>query len=229
MRAVSLIYSICIVLLALVFTACNQQETSPNTPPIRYLALGDSYTIGQGVEATQRWPNQLSEKLVENGFEVTNTTIIAKTGWKTDDLLKGIADTLLTDYNLVSLLIGVNNQFWGQSVEQFSSEFDALLNKSIMLSGSQQRVFVLSIPDYGVTPFGSRNREQIALKLDEYNDYIRQKCASQNIPFIDVTTISRQLGDSLEALAMDNLHPSSRQYEEWVEKVLPEVVAILME
>lgn len=228
MRAFILINSI-VISFTLIFTACKKQVEIPIKQSIKYLALGDSYTIGQGVETAERWPNQLSEKLKENGFEIAQTTIIAKSGWKTDDLLKAIADTVSSDYNLISLLIGVNNQFWGQPFEIFEIEFDALLLKSIELANGKENVFVLSIPDYGVTPLGGNNRERIALKIDEYNDYIKQKCLDQNILFVDITTLSRQLGDSPEALAMDNLHPSGRQYGEWVEAALPKVIAILME
>lgn len=221
--------SIILVLLALVFITCKQQADLQIDLPINYLALGDSYTIGHGVEAAQSWPNQLSEKLEENGYAVEKTTIIAKTGWQTSDLLTAIADTVLMDYNLVSLLIGVNNQFWGQPFEIFNTEFDSLLHKAIALGGGKENVFVLSIPDYGVTPFGSNNRQRIALKIDQYNAYIKQKCIEEAILFVDVTTISRTLGDSEGALAVDNLHPSGSQYAKWVEVTLPKVKGILGE
>ena len=211
------------------FASCSK-EVVPIVPPINYLALGDSYTIGQGVDEAQRWPNQLSKKLEENGFEVTNTKIIAQTGWRTSHLMDGIAaDTALTDYNLVSLLIGVNNQFWSQPFEIFSNEFDSLMDISSSLAGGKENVFVVSIPDYGVTPFGSNNSESIARDIDEYNGYINQKCIELDIPFINITEISRQLGDSTGALAPDNLHPSGTQYAAWVEEIFPIVKGLLEE
>jgi acyl-CoA thioesterase-1 len=213
-------------LLVLTLNACKSQDEIQVNKPINYLALGDSYTIGQGVEELQRWPNQLSVKLVENSYEVVKTDIIAQTGWRTSDLINAIPDTLV-GYNLVSLLIGVNNQFRGQPFEIFSTEFDLLLDKSISLAGGKEGVFVLSIPDYGVTPFGSSKSEQIAQDIDRYNDYIKEKCVEQDIPFVDVTPISRLLGDSPGALASDNLHPSGFQYKKWMEAAFPKVIEIL--
>ena len=229
MRTYIITNTIVTAFFALVFVACKSQDEIQIDLPINYLALGDSYTIGQGVEEPQRWPNQLSEKLEENGYEVGMTKIIAQTGWKTSDLLNAIPDTISVDYNLVSLLIGVNNQFGGQPFEIFNTEFDLLLNKSIELAGGKERVFVLSIPDYGVTPFGTNNSEQIAQDIDMYNDYIRQRCIDQGISFVEVTEISRQLGNSQGSLAPDNLHPSGSQYSKWVEETLPKVIEILSE
>jgi lysophospholipase L1-like esterase len=213
-------------LLVLTLNACKSQDEIQVNKPINYLALGDSYTIGQGVEELQRWPNQLTVKLVENGYEVVKTDIIAQTGWRTSDLINAIPDTL-AGYNLVSLLIGVNNQFRGQPFGIFSTEFDLLLDKSIALAGGKEGIFVLSIPDYGVTPFGSSKSEQIAQDIDRYNDYIKEKCVEQDIPFVDVTLISRLLGDSPGALASDNLHPSGFQYKKWMEAAFPKVIEIL--
>ena len=218
------------LLLGCLLTACGNPDEIEIATPIQYLALGDSYTIGEGVGERQRWPNQLIARLVEKGYEVARTKIIARTGWTTGELLNALAgDTTLEDYNLVSLLIGVNNQYRKQAFEIFTAEFDSLLNQSITYAGSKRRVFVLSIPDYGVTPFGSNNREQIAEEIDQYNDYIKQQCVEREIPFVDVTGISRQLGDSPGSLAPDNLHPSGSQYTQWVEAALPEVLGILAE
>ena len=212
---------------ALLFAGCSSPEAIPVKQPVSYLALGDSYTIGEGVEESMRWPNQLRDELQSLNFEVSKTNIIARTGWTTGELLNAIADSSFNGYNLVSLLIGVNNQYRGQSFGVFQTEFDSLLGICIEAAG-KSRVFVLSIPDYGVTPFGSGNREQIAQEIDMYNAYIRQRCEDQCIPFVDVTGISRQLGDSPGSLAGDNLHPSSGQYTKWVEAALPEVVELIM-
>ena len=211
-----------------VFSCHNKAEKESELAPIKYLALGDSYTIGQGIALAESWPLQLGGKLVENSFSVDKNDIIAQTGWETTDLLNALADSSLEDYNLVSLLIGVNNQFSNRPFETYTIEFDLLLDQAIGLARSD-RVFVVSIPDYGVTPFGSNNSENIAFELDEYNAYAAAKCQALNIPFINITEISRQLGDSNGALASDNLHPSGTQYSKWVEEMLPIVLNLLEE
>ena len=216
------------LLIFWVFSCHNKAEKESELAPIKYLALGDSYTIGQGVVLAESWPMQLGGKLIENSFSVDKNDIIAQTGWETTDLLNALADSSLEDYNLVSLLIGVNNQFSNRPFETYTIEFDLLLDQAIGLAGSD-RVFVVSIPDYGVTPFGNNNSENIAFELDEYNAYAAAKCQALNIPFINITEISRQLGDSNGALASDNLHPSGTQYGKWVEEMLPIVLNLLEE
>ena len=211
-----------------VFSCHNKAEKESELAPIKYLALGDSYTIGQGIALVESWPLQLGGKLIENSFSVDKNDIIAQTGWETTDLLNALADSSLEDYNLVSLLIGVNNQFSNRPFETYTTEFDLLLDQAIGLAGTD-RVFVVSIPDYGVTPFGSNNSENIAFELDEYNAYAAAKCQTLNIPFVNITEISRQLGDSNGALASDNLHPSGTQYGKWVEEMLPIVLNLLEE
>jgi len=210
------------------FSCQEKAETQTTNEPIQYLALGDSYTIGQGVDTLDRWPNQLSSKLEQDGYTIEKTDIIAQTGWKTSDLLNAIEDSSLENYNLMSLLIGVNNQFSGIPFEIYANEFDELINQMIDAVGSN-RIFVVSIPDYGVTPFGSNNSETIAQELDDYNEYARSRCQALNIPYINITEISRILGASDGALASDNLHPSGIQYAEWVEKIGPAVIEIIGE
>ncbi len=130
----------------------------------------------------------------------------------------------------MSLLIGVNNQFQNEAFEVFEAEFDSLLNISIGLAGSKERVFVVSIPDYGVTPFGQAisNSANVPSEIDMYNNYIAEKCETENIPFINITEISRTLGDSEGALSEDKLHPSGSQYGEWVNEILPVVTDMLL-
>ena len=216
------------VLMFVLFSCKNKAGNQSDLVAVKYLALGDSYTIGQGVDLAESWPIQLGAKLIENSFSLDKNDIIAQTGWETTDLLNALADSSLEDYNLVSLLIGVNNQFSNRPFETYTSEFDLLLNRAIELVGVN-RTFVVSIPDYGVTPFGSNNSENIASELDEYNAYAALKCQTLNIPFINITEISRQLGDNNGALAADNLHPSGTQYGNWVEEILPVVLEILEE
>lgn len=205
----------------------ENQENETSIAPLKYLALGDSYTIGQGVAKELRWPNQLTEELKAAGFEVVRNDIIARTGWTTTNLLDATYAEELDDYNLVSLLIGVNNQFQGKAFSLFENEFDSLLNWSISIAGSQNRVFVVSIPDYGVTPYGQSEAEKIAKELDQYNVFMKKQCEARSIPFIDITGISRELKDEEGALAPDDLHPSGSQYTQWVEKILPVVTELL--
>ena len=220
------VFFISAIVIVLSLFSCEEKEAPQPTITVKYLALGDSYTIGQGVEENERWPNQLSAQLESNGIEVQKTQIIAQTGWKTGDLLNGISDSTLNDYDLISLLIGVNNQFWSQPFDVFQTEFDSLVNIAIEAVG-QERIFIVSIPDYGVTPFGSSNSENIANDIDMYNGYISERCAEEGFPFINVTEISRQLGDSDGALATDNLHPSGYQYSLWVNEMLPSVLDLI--
>ncbi|MEM7102817.1 MAG: SGNH/GDSL hydrolase family protein [Bacteroidota bacterium] len=228
-----------LTLTFMTFWACSEVEEPlpapipevPEEPPppttYTFLSLGDSYTIGQGVAEDQRWPNQLGERLKANGRDVTEVNIIAQTGWTTTDLLTAIENEDPGNHDLVSILIGVNNQFQGYSFSIFETEFDELINIAINLAGGRGNVIVVSIPDYGVTPFGASNSQQIAEEIDAYNNYIADYCASAVIPFIDVTGISRDLGDTEMALAPDNLHPSGFQYGQWVEEILPTVLSIL--
>ena len=204
----------------------NSTENKSELASVRYLALGDSYTIGQGIDKGECWPIQLGTKLKETGFAVDKNDIIAQNGWETTDLLNALADASLKNYNLVSLLIGVNNQYAKKPFETYVKEFDLLIDQAIELVG-KNRIFVVSIPDYGVTPFGSSRSEKIALELNDYNTYAESKCQELQIPFINITEISRKLGDSNDALATDGLHPSGKQYGQWVEEMLPTVLEIL--
>jgi len=192
-----------------------------------FLALGDSYTIGQGVEEMERWPLQLKQSLEPEEVLLEEVKVIAKTGWTTTNLLNAIEAEDPQNYDLVSLLIGVNNQFQGLPFPNFKVEFDSLLSIAIDLAATKERVFVVSIPDYGVTPFGANNSETIAMELDDYNAYMEMQCATFEIPFINITTISRTLGDGPDALASDNLHPSAYQYGLWVEEMLPIILNLL--
>ncbi|NNC83758.1 MAG: SGNH/GDSL hydrolase family protein [Flavobacteriales bacterium] len=217
------------LILGIAMPSCEQSvEGSLPMTSYRYLALGDSYTIGQGVEYEARWPGQLVDSLAARGFTVDSLKYIAQTGWTTTDLQNAIDNSLpLEDFDMVSLLIGVNNQFQSIPFEVYEQEFDSLLSQAIAFAGGSDQVFVVSIPDYGVTPFGSGNAQQIGEQIDMYNAYALQVCTDRGIPFIDITTISRQLGDGPDALAPDNLHPSRFQYSLWVEEVLPVVEVIL--
>lgn len=199
---------------------------TPNPHELRYLALGDSYTIGEGVAPDGRWPMQLARALREEGLPLADPRIIATTGWTTDELSAAIdAAEPLGTFDLVSLLIGVNNQYRGRSVDAYRDEFDALLARATgFANGRADRVLVLSIPDWGVTPFAiqsGRDRIRIADELDACNAAARDACAARGIAFVDITPASRALGGAPEMLADDGLHPSAAMYVEWMRLALP--------
>jgi lysophospholipase L1-like esterase len=191
-------------------------------PALRYLALGDSYTIGESVSAEDRWPHQLVKLLEDEGIQV-EVAIIARTGWTVDELWQGIQANLPEGtYDLVTLLIGVNNQYRGYPLTSYREDFNFLLHKAIEYAGgSPNRVIVLSIPDWGVTPFASdRNREQIRKEINQFNAVNREESEKAGVHYVDVTPKSREaLGDA-ELIASDGLHPSGKMYAAWAEKVL---------
>ncbi|MFT4535823.1 MAG: acyl-CoA thioesterase-1 [Saprospiraceae bacterium] len=228
---ISVLFISCSKQVSIIQDPIEESETI-NNGAISYLALGDSYTIGEGVEESRRWPNQLAVKLAENNISVGQSKIIAKTGWTTRNLTDAIEGADLSNLEgelLVSLLIGVNNQYQKLDFNAFKTEFDLLVDKSMQLAVTSDRVFVVSIPDYGVTPFGSNNSVQIGQDIDMYNQYMSNKCEQLKIPFVDITEISRELGDSADALAYDKLHPSGYQYEKWVDEIFPVVIKLLSE
>jgi lysophospholipase L1-like esterase len=199
---------------------------------LKYLALGDSYTIGQSVDITQRYPVQIADSLKARGYLVEDPRIIAVTGWTTSDLKAGIAAANPQGpYDLVSLLIGVNNQYRGQDINIYRTEFEELINQSINFAGNDTgRVIVLSIPDWGVTRFATgRDREKIAREIDQYNAVNKEITLSKGIVWIDVTAISRLAGQDETLIASDGLHPSGKMYTEWVRLSLPEIVKMLKE
>lgn len=187
-----------------------------------YLALGDSYTIGEQVAFAENLPNQTIQLLCKAGFAFNTADIIAKTGWTTDELSNAIENTTtLERYDIVSLLIGVNNQYRGRSASEFKIEFEHLLQKAIQFAANKpHHVFVLSIPDWGVTPFAAgRERKQTAGEIDAYN-YICETSAKEfQTNFINITASQREDGNSTEFLAPDGLHPSGREYKKWALKL----------
>lgn len=189
-----------------------------------YLALGDSYTIGESVAEEMRWPNQLAQILNHSGLPLENPQIVAQTGWTTDELLVAIdrAD-LKNHYDYVSLLIGVNNQYRGRSVDSFVPEFTSLLERAIAISKNKTKgVFVLSIPDWGVMPFAQgHDRTKIATEIAAYNAAIKVICERYEVAFFDITPISQEALSNAAYVASDQLHPSEAMYRAWVDKVLP--------
>jgi len=200
-------------------------EEEPVT--VEYLALGDSYTIGESVEVAERWPMQLAERLRSAGYEVDEPLIVAQTGWTTDELDEGInLAGVRPAYNLVSLLIGVNNQYRGQSIDAYRTTFRALLQRAIgFAQDDTSRVFVVSIPDYGNTPFGANDAERIGRELDAFNTVNLEEAQQAGVAYVNITPISRQ--PRADWVAADELHPSGAQYAAWADAIEPVVLDLL--
>ncbi|MBP9095098.1 MAG: SGNH/GDSL hydrolase family protein [Ignavibacteria bacterium] len=193
-----------------------------------YLALGDSYTIGESVPDTGRFPSQLVSSLTKNNIYFNSPEIIATTGWTTDELADAIRkkqSSLLPKFDLVSLLIGVNNQYRGRDAEEYRTQFKDLLRTAIVFAGGEKsRVFVVSIPDWGVTPFAEgRDRKKIGEEIDLYNKINKEETLKEGIAYINITPESRTAVNDKSLIATDGLHPSEKMYTEWVELILPQV------
>lgn len=195
--------------------------------PAEYLALGDSYTIGEGVEPQERWPLQLAAALRARGVAITEPHIIAKSGWTTDELIEALEyersqGQLRAAYGLVSLQVGVNNQYRDRPVEEFAVQFGYLLAAAIRLADQRaEHVLAASIPDWGVTPFGvasGRDRALVARQIDAFNAAAATECARRGVAFVDVTDLSRDPALA-HALVADGLHPSGEMYARWTERL----------
>ena len=193
-------------------------SATAGTHAVPFLALGDSYTIGESVDAADRWPNQLAAQLRQRGLDVGEPQIIARTGWTTTELSAAIdAADPRGPFGLVGLLIGVNDQFRGVVPESYRSNFVALLERSIaFVGGDKSHVFILSIPDWGVMPFAmGRDRVTVGRQIDAFNAVARSECERHGVRFIDVTSVSREASTQPTLGAEDGLHPSGTQYARW--------------
>jgi acyl-CoA thioesterase I len=224
-----------ILLSTLFFYQCQHQpfdEIQPIKPKekVDILALGDSYTLGQSVVFSKNFPNQLIDSLRRYDFSILGTRVIAQTGWRTDNLKNAIAaanDISDSTFSLVTLLIGVNNQFQNGSFDIYKVQFEELLNTAIIRAGNRkERVIVISIPDYAFTPFGQNyaNPNDISVEIDEYNAVNKSISTDYGVDYVDITQISRQGLINTVLVASDNLHPSSEQYTIWVNELLPIVI-----
>jgi len=235
-----------ILIILAVLVGCKKQETTtivlPATPAaapsvnpadtITYLALGDSYTIGQSVPSTQSFPFKITSQLKNNHYKVADPVIIAQTGWTTTDLKRAIADANLTKkYSFVTLLIGVNNQYQNDYINSYKTDFDDLVNTAISYAkGINKHVFVLSIPDYSVTPFAltsGRDTATIRTQIDQYNAINESESNRLGVNYLNITGISRMAKTNTTLLANDGLHPSGLMYLLWVNKLTPLVLSQL--
>lgn len=213
-----------------VTTAANTTPTTTGVPTLTYLALGDSYTIGESVEPQASFPYKLAARLNTNNYQVGTPTIIARTGWTTADLIDAISQaSLQKTYGIVTLLIGVNNQYQHQDIALYKTQFAQLLNTVINFAGGNKKhVFVLSIPDWSVTPYAAssgRDIAQIATEINQYNVINKSQSLEAGVNYTDITPISRRAATDPSLVAADGLHPSAAMYNLWVNKMLDQVLA----
>lgn len=211
-------------------TEAERDAAPDGAPRLDFLALGDSYTIGEGVAAGERWPAQLVELLRARGIAVAEPQIVARTGWTTEELREGMGHAHPAGHrDLVSLLIGVNDQYRGYPVAEYQRNFRDLLRRAIDFAGDRpERVVVLSIPDWGVTPFAAgRDAEVIAVEIDAFNAAAREETESVGARWVEITSATRELGNAPAMLVEDGLHPSGVVYDHWARLALPAALAVL--
>lgn len=203
--------------MALLLTACSASQKS-----MSYLALGDSYTIGESVPTNANFPYQLADSISKSGKAYESPVIIAQTGWRTDQLIDAVESAhLKKEYDLVTLLIGVNNEFQGRTRQEYERDFTCLCKKSIELAGNKKkRVIVISIPDYGYTPYGKANQEHISERINLFNASNKRISDSLGLQYVNVTEISRRGLAEPDLVADDGLHPSAKMYALWVKEIL---------
>ena len=199
----------------------NKNFISPNNKSYSFLALGDSYTVGEGVSYEESWPSQFVDYALERGIDFKNPELIAQTGWKTYDLLNAIkSSNLSVKYDFISLLIGVNNQFNSRSLSEFEDDLNEILTEINYLKKGNSKVIVISIPDWGYSPYGSSyDRGRITDEIDQFNIILKIFSEQTNLNCVDVTQISRLAINQPNLIAEDNLHPSGLMYLEWVKKI----------
>lgn len=233
MQTLNMLYKLPLLLLLLTLNPSSKQSENTTPEPstqealdlgsTTYLALGDSYTVGEIVSYEESFPAQLSSKIELDYDLKVNTTVIAQTGWRTDQLLSAIGGRETATYDIVTLLIGVNNQFRSKPFSQYEKEFPELLDKAIGFAGDDpNKVVVLSIPDYYFTPYGATNgTAKISDEIDQYNAFAKSIAQSKGANFLDITDITRKGLDQPELVAKDGLHPSGKAYEQFVDRLYP--------
>lgn len=211
-------------------TEIGEHVSSTSSGRLRILSLGDSYTIGESVSSDDRWPVDLAGMLRSNGIDVADPVIIARTGWTTRDLSAAIDDARPRGpFDLVTLLIGVNDQYRGRSAEEYRPQFRLALSRAMTQAGKRPAsVIVISIPDWGVTPHAQgRDRQRIAADIDAFNAVNRQEATEAGTHYVDITGLSRLAGADRGLLAGDGLHPSAAMYLQWARAILPVATGIL--
>lgn len=204
--------------------------TGPEITTYSFLALGDSYTIGESVLTSENFPNQTVQLLKSQGYDFKSPEIVATTGWTTDELQNNINNrTFSAPYDIVTLLIGVNNQYRGRFVNTYKPEFENLLKQAMQFAGGKaEHVIVLSIPDWGVTPFATgRDRDRITREIDEYNAANKTISEKYNVNYIDITPWTREAANDPTFVAPDGLHPSAKEYKRWSEKLADKIIAVI--
>lgn len=233
MRVKSFIITFCSFPAILIFSFVKDKYTlqmTDQTKAYSYLALGDSYTIGESVLTAENFPNQTAQLLRNRGYDFKSPEIVATTGWTTDELQTNINNrTFSAPYDVVTLLIGVNNQYRGRSVDTYKPEFENLLKQAIQFAGGKtEHVIVLSIPDWGITPFAAgRDRGQIAREIDEHNNANKAISEKYNVNYIDITPWTREAANDLSLVAADGLHPSAKEYKRWSEILADKIIVII--
>jgi lysophospholipase L1-like esterase len=205
------------------------QENISGKNASKFLALGDSYTIGASVTVNERWPVQFLNELKLYTSAIDTLQIIATSGWRVDQLKRGMDNSNLEPpYGLVSLLIGVNNQYQGQNANDFRPEFIEMLEKSLKLvNNRKERFFVISIPDWGASPYGfGFDRTKVSKEIDEFNSVVKEESEKRGLRYFDITAISRRALIDRTLIASDGLHPSGKMYKLWVDKIIPEISKI---
>lgn len=208
----------------------NSSSAKEEQPSLKYLALGDSYTIGESVTEQQRWPTLIHQSIRKAGYSIHAPKIIAKTGWRTDNLLHAIKMQLDTSekYDLVSVLIGVNNQFQSASITSYEEDLRKLFDQAISYCKTGKKgVFVLSIPDYGATPYGASRASTIGEAIDQWNAVYKKVTLEYGLSWYNITPISRKATTDRSLVANDGLHPSGKMYQQWVDFIGPNVLNLL--
>lgn len=246
----SLLFVLCFLFVFSCKTTQTTTTTTSNTKKINYLALGDSYTIGESVRIRERFPVQLAEKIEflsknetnkenqENRIYFEEPKIIAKTGWTCEELLTAIRleeqkNELKQKYDIVSLLIGVNDQYDKEDSTKYEQRFEKLVQKAISLAGKKpSKVFVISIPDYGMTEYAKSKKidaQKVATEIDYYNKINKQIALKYKVMYFDITPISRKATSDKRLIAKDGLHPSAEMYKAWVELMANEVLKMIQD
>ena len=231
----NIIITFCSFSFILIFSCAKDKcplQMTDQKKAYSYLALGDSYTIGQSVLASENFPNQTVQLMTQLGYKFKSPEIVATTGWTTDELQNNINNHIFTPpYDIVTLLIGVNNQYRGRAVDTYKPEFENLLKQAIQFAGGKaDHVIVLSIPDWGVTPFAAgRDRDQIAREIDEYNAANKLISENYKVNYIDITPWTREAANDFSLLAADGLHPSAKEYKRWSEKLAEKIKAVIVQ